>query len=207
MLMSPSDPTSVKHAGLHWASAVVGRAERHASMCHFLVYSGLVFTHAQTTWPNAGRAWDLLHGVKVQVDRNLTPTLQGPDRQKRGADDAFGREKNSDLLQREAFGNSGPKEQMTPAAGIQDISTRMMAHMLGLDIPGIEPSTSYYPGYEWWPRATNVVRPPYRQPSSGANAPISESQMNANYPDVQGDSGWSTSYSYEFHGSPSNYPM
>lgn len=75
--------------------------------------------------------------------------LQGPDRQKRGADDAFGREKNSDMLQREAFGDSGSKERMTSTTGIQDISTRMMAHMLGLDIPGIEPSTSYYPGYEW----------------------------------------------------------
>lgn len=24
--------------------------------------------------------------------------------------------------------------------------------MLGLDIQGIEPSISYYPGYQWWPR-------------------------------------------------------
>jgi hypothetical protein len=163
----------------------------------------------QTTWPSAARAWDLLHGVKVQVDSNIAPMVQGPDRQKRGADDAFGREKSSDFLQREAFGDSGSKERMTSTAGIQDISTRMMAHMLGLDIPGIEPSTSYYPGYEWWPRATNVVHAPYEQPSSGADAPSSESLMNANYPAAQGDAGWripSTGYSYEFHGS-SNYRM
>jgi hypothetical protein len=164
----------------------------------------------ETTWPSAARAWDLLHGVKVQVDSNLTPMLQGPDRPKRGADDAFGREKNSDFLQRETFGDSGSKERMTSTAGIQDISTRMMAHMLGLDIPGIEPSTSYYPGYEWWPRATNVVHPPYQQPSSGATASSSGTLMNANYPTVQAEPGWrvpSTGYSYEFHGSSTGYRM
>ena len=174
------------------------------------MYCRYAFTHVQTTWPSAARAWDLLHGVKVQVDSNLTPMLQGPDRQKRGADDAFGREKNSDFLQREAFGDSGSKERMTSTAGIQDISTRMMAHMLGLDIPGIEPSTSYYPGYEWWPRGTNVMHAPYQQPPSGANAASSGSLMNANYPASQGDPGWrvpSTSYSYEFPGPPNNYRM
>lgn len=138
--------------------------------------------------------------------------LQAPDRQKRGADDAFGREKSSDFLQREAFGDRDSKERMTPTAGIQDISTRMMAHMLGLDIPGIEPSTSYYPGYEWWPRTTNVVHGPsgYQQPSSGTNANSSESLMNANYPAARGEPEWripSTSYSYEYHGSSSNYRM
>lgn len=137
--------------------------------------------------------------------------LQAPDRQKRGADDAFGRERSADVLQREVFGDSGSKERMTPTAGIQDISTRMMAHMLGLDIPGIETSTSYYPGYEWWPRATNVVHGLYQQPSSGVNAPSPESLINANYPAAPGEPGWripSTSYSYGPQGSPgSNYRM
>lgn len=167
--------------------------------------------HAQTTWPSAARTWDLLYGVKVQVDSNLTPMLQGPDRQKRGADDAFGGEKSSDFLQREVFGDSGSKGPMTSTAGIHDISTRMMAHMLGLDIPGIEPSTSYYPGYEWWPRATNAVHEPgYEQPSSGMNAPSLESLINMNYPAAQGDPAWrvpSTGYSYEFYGTPNNYRM
>ena len=27
-----------------------------------------------------------------------------------------------------------------------------MAHMLGLEIPGVETSTCCHPGYEWWPR-------------------------------------------------------
>lgn len=84
--------------------------------------------------------------------------LQGPDRQKRGADDAFGNSKSSDYLQREAFdAYQQPVEKDVPenANGVQDLSQRMMAHMLGLDVPGIEPSTSFYPGYEWWPRTTD----------------------------------------------------
>ncbi|KAI9570337.1 fungal-specific transcription factor domain-containing protein [Boletus coccyginus] len=165
----------------------------------------------QTTWPSAARTWDLLNGVKVQVDSNLTPMLQGPDRQKRGADDAFGGEKSSDFLQREVFGDSGSKGPMTSTAGIHDISTRMMAHMLGLDIPGIEPSTSYYPGYEWWPRATNAAYAPgYQQPSSGMNASSLESLIKADYPAAQGDPAWmvpSTGYSYEFLGASNNYRM
>ncbi|KIJ66200.1 hypothetical protein HYDPIDRAFT_26571 [Hydnomerulius pinastri MD-312] len=164
----------------------------------------------QTTWPSAVRAWDLLNGVKVQVDSNVAPLVQGPDRQKRGADDAFGKEKSSDFLQREAFGDSAAKERVAPTAGIQDISTRMMAHMLGLDIPGIEPSTSYYPGYEWWPRATNAMPQSYQQPTSMAGASSSEPLMNMNYPVSQGDQDWriqgpgpSTNYPYDFQG-PSN---
>lgn len=27
----------------------------------------------------------------------------------------------------------------------------MMAHVMGVPLPGIQPSPSYYPGYEWWP--------------------------------------------------------
>ncbi len=46
-----------------------------------------------------------------------------------------------------------------------------MAHMLGLEIPGVEPSTSYYPGYEWWPRnhGGSSQQPPQQQlPPTGA---------------------------------------
>ncbi|KAF5368389.1 hypothetical protein D9758_002173 [Tetrapyrgos nigripes] len=113
-------------------------------------------------WPSASRAWDLLHGVNMAFD---TPQ-QAPktDRPKRAADDAFGQEKTSDYLQREAFRVSEQRDvglQQAPSeAGVQDLSTRMMAHMLGLDIPGVEPSTSYYPGYEWWPRqGQDTVQP------------------------------------------------
>jgi len=159
----------------------------------------LGLTSAKTTWPSAGRAWDLLNGVKVQVDSNIAPLMQGPDRQKRAADDAFG-EKSSDVLQREAFSDL-PRECAPQNSGIQEISTRMMAHMLGLDIPGIEPSTSYYPGYEWWPRTNQSPQPYYESPAG----PIS--LMNMNYPPPPNDQDWrvqqpTSTYPYEYQNAP-----
>ncbi|KIY50437.1 hypothetical protein FISHEDRAFT_64668 [Fistulina hepatica ATCC 64428] len=124
----------------------------------------------EVVWPSAARAWDLLKGVKLGFDNVMSPnaprafpnsrTRDTPPDRKRDANDAFGLEKSSDFLQREAFGGSnnafGPQQssvsQQPNNNGVQDLSTRIMAHMLGLDIPGIEPSTSFYPGYEWWPR-------------------------------------------------------
>lgn len=104
-------------------------------------------------WPSAGRAWALLEGVSIQLDNALPMDSPGNDGQRRNskrlADDAFGKEKNSDYLSREAF--EQPAEALGEAPGAQDVNTRIMAHMLGLDVPGIQPSTSYYPGYEWWP--------------------------------------------------------
>lgn len=117
-------------------------------------------------WPSTGRAWALLEGVKVQLDNAVVPENKADDRRKRQADDAFGQEKNSDYLSREAFGPVEVSPSALPGSpGIQDINTRIMAHMLGLDVPGIEPSTSYYPGYEWWPR-TDGSSPPQPTPPS-----------------------------------------
>lgn len=81
---------------------------------------------------------------------------QNMARNKRLAEDAFAQE-------------SAPEapSSFDPAAvnGVQDLNMRIMAHMLGLDIPGIEASTSFYPGYEWWPR-TNETMPPEAGPST-----------------------------------------
>lgn len=79
----------------------------------------------------------------MQFD-NAGPMLRGDDRRKRPAEDAFGLDKASDVLSQDIF---GPDQ-----VDFQDMSTRIMAQMLGLDMPGMEPSTSYLPGYEWWPR-------------------------------------------------------
>lgn len=124
-------------------------------------------------WPSAGRAWALLEGVKVQLDNAVVPENQSDDRRKRQADDAFGQEKSSDYLSREAFGpvDEGSSQSSLPGSpGIQDINTRIMAHMLGLDVPGIEPSTSYYPGYEWWPRTGS--QEPTPPPTSPVPCPV-----------------------------------
>ncbi|KAK0481545.1 fungal-specific transcription factor domain-containing protein [Armillaria novae-zelandiae] len=108
----------------------------------------------EVVWPSASRAWDLLNGVQLTFDNAQTSEdSNSPGRHKRQADIAFAQEKSSDYLQREAFGDlNGPPQPEQAETGVQDLSTRIMAHMLGLDIPGIEPSTSFYPGYEWWPR-------------------------------------------------------
>jgi hypothetical protein len=100
---------------------------------------------------------------------------QSSDRQKRPADDAFGQEKGSEYPQQvygergSAPSNEGAYENQN---GVHDFSTRIMAHMLGLDIPGMEPSASYYPGYQWWPRASEQGEPStptVSQPISGPN--------------------------------------
>jgi hypothetical protein len=138
-------------------------------------------------WPSASRAYDLLNGVKIQFDNAWTHLDPSSDhRRKRQADDAFGREKNSDLLQREAFGVLPDKDALSSDGnGVQDISTRIMAHMLGLDIPGIEPSTSYLPGYEWWPRHSGDGDPPPPRPSSS----IVGSSMGSSPPSSGGYDG------------------
>ncbi|TFK77447.1 hypothetical protein BDN72DRAFT_830615 [Pluteus cervinus] len=119
----------------------------------------------EIVWPSAARAWELLNGAKLGPgDVSTTLPQYSTDRHKRQADDAFGQEKLSDFLQREAFtGYDNNKGQGNPSSsGVQDLSTRLMAHMLGLAVPGVEASTSYYPGYEWWPRAQ---RDPAQSPS------------------------------------------
>ncbi|KAF9469792.1 fungal-specific transcription factor domain-containing protein [Collybia nuda] len=109
----------------------------------------------EMVWPSAARAWELLNGVKLGSNSISSPHRNLPDRNKRLAEDAFGQEKASDYLQREAFKTFNVGEASHGHGGedgVQELGTRIMAHMLGLHIPGIEPSTSYYPGYEWWPR-------------------------------------------------------
>ena len=106
-------------------------------------------------WPAAARGWELLNGVKMESDVKFNPAPSHmPDRAKRPAEAAFGPEKSSDYLQQETFEDTSTL--LPPNVGqneVHDLGTRIMAHMLGLDLPGIEPSTSYYPGYEWWPRS------------------------------------------------------
>ena len=106
-------------------------------------------------WPGAARGWELLNGVKTESDVKFNPTPSHmPDRAKRPAEAAFGLEKSTDYLQQGTFENTSTLLPSDLGQNeVQDLGTRIMAHMLGLDLPGIEPSTSYYPGYEWWPRS------------------------------------------------------
>ena len=97
-------------------------------------------------WPSASRAWDLLNGVKM--DNVLQPQFHDPARYKRPADDAFGHE---ECLPGEV--QTTTEVHHEGENGVQDLGTRIMAHMFGFHVPGVEPSTSLLPGYEWWPRS------------------------------------------------------
>ncbi|KAF8640616.1 hypothetical protein AX17_000277 [Amanita inopinata Kibby_2008] len=111
----------------------------------------------KSVWPSASRAWDLLNGVQLGAQGIHISHSQGSERHKRPAEDAFGLERSSDYLQREVFEVPQSEASVRGENGVQELGTRIMAHMLGLDIPGVEPSTSYYPGYEWWPRPSEEV--------------------------------------------------
>ncbi|KAF8215918.1 fungal-specific transcription factor domain-containing protein [Mycena galopus ATCC 62051] len=92
-------------------------------------------------WPSAARAYELLNGVKLGA-LNAPPPTNSADRHKRHAEAAFGQDRPPDYPLRE-FGQND---------GVQDVANKLMAHMLGLDIPGVEPSTSFYTGCDWWAR-------------------------------------------------------
>ncbi|KAG2022902.1 nuclear protein [Coprinopsis cinerea AmutBmut pab1-1] len=110
----------------------------------------------ELTWPSAARAWELLNGAHLSNRANTSyMDLAFQTRPKRPAEAAFGQDKVSDYPRQEAFvanSHAGMQPPMNKNNGVQDMSTRMMASMLGLDVPGVEPSTSFFPGYEWWPR-------------------------------------------------------
>ncbi|KAF9015674.1 fungal-specific transcription factor domain-containing protein [Cyathus striatus] len=170
-------------------------------------------------WPSASRAWELLNGVQLRTDVGTLPVQgQSWERNKRYAEDAFGQEKVYQYLPRDLYGPEVKDESGVPDGGVQELSTRLMAHMLGLDIPGIEPSTSYYPGYEWWPRqdqnssqsssqthsrATSISQPraqnavpPMEVPQTVINPP--ESTVQGWLPNMNPPSGINLSYSYDY---------
>ncbi|KAI6120679.1 fungal-specific transcription factor domain-containing protein [Pisolithus croceorrhizus] len=164
----------------------------------------------QGTWPSMGRTWDLLNGAKVKVDSNLLRLEQNADRQKRGADDAFGREKRSGLPQQEVFTDSAIADFVAPTGGIQDISTCMMARMLGLDIPGIDPSASYHLGYEMWPQATfsnpqSHLQPPFANISPQGTLPPLYYQVNRLDQEWESQASTPVSHQYTVHGPFSGY--
>lgn len=92
------------------------------------------------------------------MDPNIPAAFQAVDRRKRPAQDAFGEDRTSHYLKHETFEETGGTGHSTLApmpadtGGLQDMSTSLMAQMLGFAMPGVGLSTSYYPGYEWWPR-------------------------------------------------------
>jgi len=165
----------------------------------------------EMVWPSASRAWDLLKGVKMGSD-SIPPQIHFSDRHKRPAEAAFGQEKSSNYLQREAFRGPSPDTSNEEGDnGVQELGSRIMAHMLGLHIPGFEPSTSYLPGYEWWPRSNEVAPPGSHQLSPAPMGYGSRNELASHSNTVPGGAAssggnqWTsvslpaeTSYTYDF---------
>ncbi|KAJ7109940.1 fungal-specific transcription factor domain-containing protein [Mycena epipterygia] len=126
----------------------------------------------EVIWPSATRAWELLNGVKLGALNAVVPP-HSLDRHKRHAEDAFGQDRAPDypsqVLRDERQMGQG-------VDGVQDMANKLMAHMLGLDIPGVEPSTSFYTGCDWWARPnqdSGQPMPPQSWPQSATPGPSS----------------------------------
>jgi hypothetical protein len=117
-------------------------------------------------WPSAARAKELLQGANVQLHGNLTPYESASERHKRPADVLYENGKTSEFLQREVL-NSGVLEKAPSPRGASESETQLMAHMLGLEIPGVQASTSFFPGYEWWPSIPAIQSQSGRSPTYG----------------------------------------
>ncbi|KAF9486569.1 hypothetical protein BDN70DRAFT_870159 [Pholiota conissans] len=179
-------------------------------------------------WPSASRAWELLNGVQLRTHAppaaQFQPHYQNLDRNKRGAQDAFGEDNRPDYPAQGTFGasptspggapNGGQGLNLPNETGVQDVSTRLMAHMLGLEIPGVEPSTSYFPGYEWWPRnqgggGGSQQQSQQQQQQQGAYPAGTEfstelQSMGQGLPSV-GGSSWVPSQTGDYNGNNLNY--
>jgi hypothetical protein len=163
----------------------------------------------ELTWPSAGRAWALLEGAKVQLD-NAAPIAAVGERRKRPADDAFG------PLDQEHT----PRPDCPPR--MQNMNNHILTHMFGLDIPGIEPSTSYYPEYQWWPRPSQGASPVYEQTPAADLIPprpyndhvpgVFDAQVNQQLhwppsgdPGIGMASDSTPNYSFDFSGMPNQF--
>lgn len=138
----------------------------------------------QIIWPSAGRAYELLNGVKLGSLNPVIPPTASHDRHKRHAEDAFGQDRTPDYPVRQA--DRQVEDSGQNVDGVQDMASKLMAHMLGLDIPGVEPSTSFYTGCDWW------ARPNSSADSSQQNWPQAASTSAFTPLNMPSQRGWQT---------------
>lgn len=93
-------------------------------------------------WPSAATNCELLEGAKVKFDEREAVLTQPPIRPKRDADTAFGnlRLQNPSAQQRPDPKGKARADLPREESGShrKEVGSRMMAHMLGLEIPGAE---------------------------------------------------------------------
>jgi len=176
IIMTYEDHFGLSRAPLFLSSYILSAGIMHVATLNLRgnnVQASLGFRQCLTAlekmemiWPSASRAKELLQGANVQLHGNLTPFESAPERNKRPADELYEKGKTSEFLQREVL-NSALLEKAPSPRGANENETQMMAHMLGLEIPGVQASTSYFPGYEWWPSIPTMHSQSGRSPTYG----------------------------------------
>ncbi|KAL6298707.1 hypothetical protein BKA93DRAFT_753959 [Sparassis latifolia] len=124
-------------------------------------------TIVQTVCPGATSVRSLLARAKVEL--NQTSKAVAESLQDRSAQCTTHSALNAAQTCSSARHSAGPSS----AAADPDAHLRVLAHSLGLSVPGVEASTSFYPGYRWWPRpemSTGAMQemPPQSDPSGTA---------------------------------------
>jgi hypothetical protein len=102
----------------------------------------------------------------VKLGANVVDPPPKSDRPKRHAEDAFGHDRPPEYSQ-------VLDERQPGIDGVQDMNHKILATMLGLDTPGVEPSTSFYSGCDWWVRPNQgpglAIPPAWPSTASGSN--------------------------------------
>ncbi|THH33158.1 hypothetical protein EUX98_g1067 [Antrodiella citrinella] len=117
----------------------------------------------ETTWPCAIDVRRLLQGSRVQLDdvtawESSKPSSSRPG--KRAADDAFGMDGSTDVLQQDIFEMMAPRDQphmQTPTTHTDDTpdgGTPYYAQALGVPVSmPVQSPNAFYSGFEWWPQS------------------------------------------------------
>jgi hypothetical protein len=135
------------------------------------LYARWIHGILQMVWSSASQAWELLNGFEIRFDHTGMPSELGPQRHLRYADDAFGIEKDTNILQREQ-----PHTTSTYDNRVQGHDSHMM---LDFGVLATESSTSHLPRSDWWPHSDvhqNINHPPSQPfPSSTTSSHGSDS--------------------------------
>ncbi|KAI1788821.1 fungal-specific transcription factor domain-containing protein [Ganoderma leucocontextum] len=135
-------------------------------------------------WPFTTRLRMLLEGERAHLDEYKYRPQTGSGR-KRNAEDALGSHKNPDVSVRDLYAVP-PVDSYSSTSSSNNSSwdsaphARMVAHSLGMHAPHAEASTSFHPGYQWWPiQLINTEGLPQMPPtaSTDVSAPISYSAL------------------------------
>jgi len=89
------------------------------------------------------------------------------------------------------------------------MGTRLMAHMLGLEVASVDPSTHYYSGNHWYPRLAQTSTPQSEVPNLQypLSAEIGDMQVLNTGVMASSVAGQSSEWSPQTSATPSEYGM